>query len=199
MRYALRLITAPTGEPVELAEATAHLRIDDDVEDDYVRGILAAARGWCEKYQNRAYLTQSWRLTLDAFPRCSTGIIRPPRAPLRSVTNIQYVDEDGDTQTWASSNYLVDAQSEPGRIALAYGASWPTTRCQIGAVTVNYSAGYGEATDVPEETKHAIKLLVGHWFANREGVFTGSISKEIEFAVKALLSHGRVFQGEVVE
>lgn len=193
MRYALRLITAPSDEPVSLDEAKLHLRVDDAAEDNYVNGLLIAARTWCENYQNRAYLTQAWRLTLDAFPRCGQSVIRVPRAPLRSVTNIQYVDTDGVTQTWASSNYLVDTQSEPGRIALAYGASWPSTRCQVGAVTVNYSAGYGEAEDVPEQVKHAIKLVLGDWYNQREP------KDQAGGTVKALLSHGRVFQGEVIE
>jgi hypothetical protein len=55
-------------------------------------------------------------------------------------------------------------------------------------VQITYLAGYGGAANVPAPAKHAIKMLVGHWYANRESVLIGSISKELEFAVTALLS-----------
>ncbi|NDB18915.1 MAG: phage gp6-like head-tail connector protein [Actinobacteria bacterium] len=42
--------------------------------------------------------------------------------------------------------------------------------------------------DVPKQAVHAINMLIGHWYFNREAVLTGTISKEIELAVAALLS-----------
>lgn len=190
-RYALRVTTPPAEEPVTLAQASDHLKLDQHAADTELGPLITAARAWCEKYQDRAYVTQTLTVKLDRFP-CGEPI-ELPRAPLRSVTSIQYVDGDGDTQTLSADQYQVDAHSEPGRIVPAYGLSWPATRCQLNAVTIVYAAGYGDADDVPATTKHAIKLLLGHLFENREAVVTGTISKTVEFALEALLNQDKVY------
>jgi len=45
---------------------------------------------------------------------------------------------------------------------------------------------------VPEKVKSAIKLLVGHWYKNREAVVTGTVPRPLEMAVQSLLSQNRV-------
>ena len=45
---------------------------------------------------------------------------------------------------------------------------------------------------VPEKAKQAIKLLCGHWYENRESVLVGSISKQLEFTLTALLWQDRI-------
>ncbi len=125
---------------------------------------------------------------LDDFP-LSTESIRPLRSPLSSVTSIGYVDSNGDSQTFSSDDYDVDTTSEPGRIALAYGEVWPTTRSDINAITLTYVAGYGAtAASVPEGIKTAIKQLVCHWYDHRETVtISNVVPREIPLAVNALL------------
>jgi uncharacterized phiE125 gp8 family phage protein len=57
---------------------------------------------------------------------------------------------------------------------------------------VTWWAGYGASgTSVPAAIRHAILMLVGHWYESRSSVLTGSISKEIEFGVKSLLDSQR--------
>jgi hypothetical protein len=47
-------------------------------------------------------------------------------------------------------------------------------------------------TSVPAAIRHAILMLVGHWYDGaRSGVVMGSISKEVEFGVKSLLDSQR--------
>lgn len=185
MRF-ITLITAPTVEPVTLAEAKLHLRVDHADEDSHIRSLIIAAREHAQNATSRAFVGQTWRLSMDCFP----DVIRTPRPPLTSVTSIAYTDTAGASQTLSASAYTVDTYSEPGRIVPAFGQSWPATRDIPNAVIVTYVAGYGAgaAADVPQPIRQAILLLVGHWYANREGVLTGTISKEIEFAVSALLA-----------
>lgn len=192
---ALKLVTAPTEEPVTLADAKAHLRLDGTDEDSLVTSLITAARQWCEGYQNRAYVTQTWDLVLDAWPRDSEpDRVRIPLPPLQSVASVKYMDADGVQATMPASDYLVDVASQPGRLVLAYGKSWPTVTLQPAAgIEIRFTAGYGAATAVPETVKQAIKLLVGNWYENREAVLTGTISKEIEFAVTALLGLERIW------
>ena len=94
---------------------------------------------------------------------------RVPRPPFSSLTTLQYVDSNGDTQNVTASDYTVDSSAEPARIYEAYNKTWPTTQVIRNAVTVTYVAGYGStAAAVPETFVVAIKLLAAHWFRNRE-------------------------------
>ena len=182
---------APTEEPVSLAEAKTHCRVDVPDEDSFMSALITAARRWCEAFQGRAYVDRTYELKLDGF----ASPISLPYPPLSSVTSIAYVDENGDTQTLDTDYYDVDTHSEPGRVLRAYDVTYPSTRTHEHVLTITYVAGYGGADDVPQEIKQAILLLVGHWFINREAVLTGTVSKDIEFAVKALLWPARIIGG----
>ena len=46
---------------------------------------------------------------------------------------------------------------------------------------------YGTADDVPEAIKAAMKLMIGHWYLNRESVQVGNIVTAFPLAVEALL------------
>lgn len=162
----LKQTIAPTArllDPEELRQQVSLLVAD---HDDYLDQLLLAATAAAEKYTGRALLTQTWRLTLDRFP---CGEIRLPRPPVQSVTSITYTDENGDGQTLDSSLYVVAADSQPARIAPAYGEVWPATYLQPEVVTVTFVAGYGNAaSDAPLEARHAVRLMVADWFRNRE-------------------------------
>lgn len=193
----LKVTTEPSTEPVTTAEAKLHCKVDIDDDDAEIAIQIAAARRRCESKVKRAFVTTGLRFTLDSFPqyapssRLNQSIpsalpITLPRPPLISVTSITYVDTAGDTQTLSSSLYRV-LEGEPGRIVPIYGTSWPSTRTQHDAVTVNYSAGYGAASAVPSTIKLAILMLVAYWYVNREA---GSIENmtELPLSVRSLLN-----------
>jgi uncharacterized phiE125 gp8 family phage protein len=55
-------------------------------------------------------------------------------------------------------------------------------------VTVTYVAGYGPAgDDVPAAIRHAMLLLIGHWYEHRESVVVGGNPVQVPLAVQALL------------
>lgn len=185
----LKLITVPATEPVTVTEVETHLRLAAGSENTYLATLIAAAREYCESFQNRAYITQTWELTLDQWP-CFP--LKLPMPQLVSVTSIKYFDTANVEAIWASSNYFVDVDSEPGRIGLGYNISLPTTTLRaINAVKIRYVAGYGAAADVPLRTKQAILMLVGHLYENRETVSPVDL-KEIPFAVSSLLWLDRI-------
>lgn len=193
----LKLVTAPTEQPLSTAEAKLHLRIDEDQtsEDALVADLVRAASEYCEGLQRRAYVTQTWKFTLDAFPWNSDGgAILVPKPPLQSVTSIKYVDSTGALVTLDSSEYTVDAVSQPGRIVPAYGKSWPTTRSVPNAVEVEFVCGYGLGAVVPFAEKQAMKLLTGHWYLHREAAMGGDVPAEIALAVTSLLSRNRIVE-----
>jgi uncharacterized phiE125 gp8 family phage protein len=185
------MITAPAAEPVTLNDVKDYLRIDADSEDfdSILTGLIIAAREYCETFQNRVYITQTWEQSFDSFPDLP---LKFPKAPLQSVESIKFIDENNVESTWGATNYIVDSDSEPGRLALSANGSWPSVNLRpINAVKIRFIAGYGEAEAVPEKMKLAMKMLIAHWFENPEAVIVGgvgsSMSKEMEFAVCALL------------
>lgn len=177
--YGLVEYTAPTEEPITLAEVKAHSRIDFSDDDALIGTYITAARQWAERTGLwRTLVTTTFDLSLDGFPCYAMQPLYLPRPPLQSVTSIAYVDIAGVTQTWSASAYVVDTKSSNlGRIMPVYGTIWPVTRMQMNAVTIRFVAGYGAASAVPEGIKAALKFLVANWYENREPFVEGVIAK----------------------
>jgi len=176
------------GAAITVAQAKEHLRITHSDDDTYIEALTLATSEWCEEFQRRVYVQ---REIVDYYDRFDM-IIRPRKSPLVSVTSIQYYDSNGDLQTVDAADYRVDIISQPGRITEAYNAYWPDTRDMTNAVIVTYEAGYAARADIPEEIKHAVKLMIGHLYENRESVTSLSMV-ELPTGLKTLLSMKRVF------
>lgn len=182
------LVTAPTAEPLTLAELRAHLRIDITDDDATVGVLLLAAREWVEGETKRRLMTQTWDFTWDRGWPCDL-VLRLPVAPVSAVTSVTYVDEAGATQTLSPTLYTAVLNTDYPHIVPAYDADWPSVRDVPNAVTVRAVCGYGDAnSDAPQPLRQAIKLLVGHWHENREAIVTGTIATPLPFAVEALIS-----------
>lgn len=192
VRTALKLATAPTMEPVTLAQAKQHLRKTTDDEDALILALIVTAREQAESYTGRRFITQTWDYFLDRFPYCPE-VFEIPYAPLQSVSSVKYVDEAGAEQTINALDYQVDVKSEPGRIAPAYNKSWPSPRYQMNAVTIRFVCGYGLAAAVPYSISAAMLLIIGELFSNREETVPGSVA-ELPRAVDSLLAPYRVIR-----
>jgi uncharacterized phiE125 gp8 family phage protein len=185
---ATKLITAPAAEPVTLAEAKTHLRVDHDAEDEEIESLITDARQDLEQGTWRALMTQTWELSLPGWPE--DGRIELPYPPLQSVTWVKYTDDEGVTTTVDSSLYVVDTYAEPGVVMPKAGESWPSfSPAAANPIVVRYVAGYGDAEDVPSLLKRAMKLLIGHWYENREAtvVAAGTVATELPLAVDSIV------------
>lgn len=199
MPQVVKVVSGPATEPVTLAEAKLHLRVDIDDDDSLIASLITAARRLCEAASKRVFVTTTFDVVEDSFPVMGGYISRllrsnpvgfqggmfasppaaflpmnigtwvSPRAPLQSVTSITYADVSGNAQVMPPSNYVVTTGA-PGRVAPAFGQIWPVTLPVIGAVTYRVVAGAGDASAVSETDKAAIKLCVGSWYWNREAV-----------------------------
>lgn len=151
----------PAIEPVTLAEAKLHLRVDHSDEDALISALITAARTDAENRLQRTLITSGWALTLDGFFSLQTL----PMAPILAVASVAYVDGAGATQTLPGAAYRVDAPAA----LLQPVSSWPATADQSNAVTINYTAGFGPAAaDVPAPIKAWVLLAIGDMYANRE-------------------------------
>ena len=171
----LKLKTAPSVEPVTLAQVRAQLRLEDD-ETDMDTSItlgIQSAREAIEKYLSRALITQTWEVTFTDF----RDVMELPWGSPQSVTSIKYYDSDNVQQTLATSVYQVDTYSTIGNVTLKYGQVWPevypdTKNCVI----IEYVAGYGDAaTNVPATIRQAIISYCVDYYEHPEGMI------EIEF------------------
>lgn len=170
------LYTAPAAEPVTLAEAKLHCKVDTTDDDTLVTSLITAARLQAEHQTGRVLVTQTWDVTLDEFPDDS---IELPCPPLQSVTSITYLDAAGASQTLASTEYQVIINELVGRIVPAYGKSWPVTLAQPAAITVRLVAGYGLAAAVPAGIKAWMLIAIATLYAQREALIVGTITSEL--------------------
>lgn len=187
-----RLITAPTALPVTLEEMKTHLNEISSSQDALITAqIRAAARTWQSATQH-ALMLQTREETLDGFNSGSLIKLEYPR--VASIDSVIYIDANGVEQTLSLASYALDSGSDnaPGWLAIGAGLDWPSTYNAINTVAVRYTCGYADAADVPEDITQWIKLVVGHWYANREAVNVGNISSKLDY-VDVLLDGYRVY------
>lgn len=195
MRYrSLTRTTQPTVEPVTLAEAKAHCRVDTTNDDDYIVSLITAARQWVEVYLDRSLVNTQWTMRLDSFPY-EIELPRPPVATAGTATavTLTYTLGDESTATLSASEYRVDRSSTPGVVRQLRSGTWPANLDDYNAVTVTWWGGYGSnATDVPAAIRHAILMLVAHWYETRQAtVATGAVPQDVPFGVRSLLDSQR--------
>lgn len=177
-------MTAPDTEPVTLTETKTHLRVETEDEDAMITALILAAREHIESWTRRALVTQTWDLRLDGF----RTVIWVPKPALQSVTSINYLDQNGDSQLLATSKYQVDSSTEPGRIMPVEGEVWPSTQAvTFNTVTVRFVSGYGNQSEVPQMLKQGLLLLVGHLFENREQTTVQNV-RQIPMGIERVLS-----------
>ena len=152
-------VTDAATEPVTLAEAKAHCRVDATDDDTLITALIVAARNAAEHELQRTCITTVYKLTLDEFP----DVIDLPLPTIQSVASVKYYNDAGTLTTLDPSLYWVDL---PAAVILP-ASDWPTTQLRPAAVEVSYTAGWANAAAVPETVKQWIKLFVGSLYDNR--------------------------------
>lgn len=186
----LDLITAPALEPVSLAQAKLHLKVDHSEDDTLIGGLIVAARRMAEHQTQRALVTQTWELVLDAFPAAEIQLAKPK---VLSIVWVKYLDAAGALQTLDSAAYALDAATLPGYVVPV--STWPSTYDGANAVRVRFTAGYGPAAaDVPADVVAWMQLQIGALYRNREAFAAGySVAELPNRFVGALLDAERVY------
>ena len=181
------VVTPPAATPVTLAEAKVHLRVLGTDDDTMILGLIKAATAFVERHLGMSLMERTLRLTLDDF----SNAIELPNGPATEVVSVGYVDAAGLAQIVSPSVYTVDLTSRLQWVMLNSGSAWPSTLSAVNVVTITYKSGFTTLPDRLFDLRAAVLLLVGHWFANRETVVTGTITSELPFAVDAILQQHR--------
>lgn len=163
MKY--QITSGPATEPVTLSEAKAQLRVDGTDEDNYILSLISTARHKVEQETGRMLITQTVKAYCDKWP--TNGVLKLPVYPAASVTSVEYIDEDGASQTWASSNYTTDLVGMSPRIVPKPDVDLPDLGDYPNAVTVTYVAGLS-ASAIPADLKHAILVRLTMLYERRE-------------------------------
>ena len=175
---ALILTSGPALEPVSLAEAKAHLRVDHVDEDVLIGSLITAARIHLETMLGLAFISQQWNLVLDRWPDGSN--LPLPLSPVQSITGITIYDNNDTTSVITPSSYALDAMSQPARLIWRGSLVQPLVGRSYNGIEISFIAGFGaNATDVPQPLRQAILLLVAHWYEHREPVGLANEVKEI--------------------
>lgn len=176
----LRLVTPATTDVVSLAELKKHVRaVYHDDDDAYLQSLAAVAVSWIETWLGIAIASQTWEFVIDDF---SDGVVIPI-VPISSIQSIVYDDKNGaETPLDGVRSFNTGTNSRAYALP-PIGNDWPEVSGEPGAVRVTFVAGGGT---VKPQIKHAVLLLVGGWYENRESV-SEKAPTEIPYSVEALL------------
>ena len=149
-----QITSEPATEPITLVEAKAHLRVDFADEDTYIDTLIVSARKYCEAYCNRVFITQTWRQNENEW----SNPIQLKVNPVISVTSLKYIDttESQQTITDTSANMQKDLNSDVAKIYEGLTNTFPSIGDSINPIDIITVCGYGAASDVPDDIKHAI-------------------------------------------
>lgn len=216
MMYTERQEPVITDLVVTLDEIKQHLIVDHDEDDVLITRYVLAAIAHAEAHCDRSFRVRRFQVTGDCWP-CDGVLLQ--YGPVRRVDEVNYYDTDGTQQTLDTSLWRVLPSRHGQR--LVFYSSTPSTERRPDAVSIKYLAGYGalpgsspdgqglpytlpivlggddgSRLDVnarlPDNVKHAIYMLVGHWYENRETVVVGTASSPVPMAAEALLDLERV-------
>lgn len=172
-------VRPPAFEPVGLAAAKAHLRVDGGDEDAVITGLVAAARAHVEAVTRRALAVQGWRCVLGAIPRDERVRLRP--GPVGSVTAVAVFDADGVEVAVLEGGWRLDP-AEPDVVVLSRLPAAPN------GIEIDFDTGFATAEAVPAPLKQAILMLVAYWFDNREAAALGAVAGPAALAFEALVA-----------
>jgi hypothetical protein len=188
---ATKIITAPTFEPLTVADVSEYLRLDDSPTDTLlISALITAARQHLENYLNRYIAQQTVELALTGW---SDKI--DLSAPLQSVSSVKYLDVNGVEQTLAANQYVIDNYSEPAVIYPAYNVTYPNLYDQENNVKIRYvvgftSGGSPDTNPLPDTLKFAMMLIIGDLYSNREA--GGEKAYQVNPTVQNLLQFYRL-------
>jgi uncharacterized phiE125 gp8 family phage protein len=180
---ALTVVQPPAVEPVSLADAKAFCRIDTPYDDALVESLIITSRLQIETALGLALISQTLRRSVGHWPDCGTIEFRV--RPVQSIGSVTVVGASGAVEPLDPSTYRGDLASPTPRVVLLVSPTAAFTALP-GSLAVSFVAGFGATPDtVPPPVRHALRLLIAHWYDNRDGAAVGGAA--IPAAVSELL------------
>lgn len=181
---------APTVEPLTIDEAVRHLQIAVGDDNAYINGLIQVARDVTENATGQALITSTWRAACEEWP--SNRRLALTVAPVSAVTFVKYYAE-GETEltTVSASNYTVSTAVSPAVITFSEDFDLPDLADRPDAVQVTFTAGNSTSALIPPSLKHAVRVLVRHYYDNPTAV-QSAVFTELPLGIRHLLESNRV-------
>ena len=213
----LTLVEEPSGPPLTATQAKELAGLFG-ANDDAIEAWIESARLTMDGRNGmlgRALITQVWDLEIGAFPGCpmpdlvpaswqghqAQQPLRMPLPPLQAVTWIKYRDGDGNVVTLDATLYRV-VPGDPGFIVLASGQTWPSCEIAPDAVTIRFTAGYGDQPDdvpMPIRLALAMSITITSSSAARDPLLAREVVDGVgEFAYAAGVQSASMINSEVL-
>lgn len=177
----------PAMEPISLAEAKAHLRVEHADEDMQIQSFITTSRLQIEGALGLAMIEQKWSVFLDTWPR--SGTVTLPLHPVQSLDAIRLHDGGGGVTDLPISAFYLDGAVGNARISLPRRHALPSPGRGASGIEIAITAGFGpDRDDVPNPIRHALLLLVAHWYENREPNDSNTEKTRIPQSVSDLLA-----------
>jgi uncharacterized phiE125 gp8 family phage protein len=161
-------ISPPAKAPIHVDDAKVFLRVDGADDDVLIQGLIAAAVDHLDGRTGllgRCLVTQVWQYKTIAFQRkISLGM------PGATAAVVRYLDRDGAMQELSGDDIAL--VEEVRGSCIVFADHQPVIGWH-GPATIDVTFGTAE-DKVPAAIVQAIRMLVAHWYANREAVTTGS-------------------------
>jgi uncharacterized phiE125 gp8 family phage protein len=187
--FRVTVTTQPAAEPISLSEAKLFCRVDGSDEDALISALITAARIAVEEQTGYALVTRTLDAWSDIVPNHRT--IDLPFGPVESITHVKSFDEDGDeTALTVADDVILDGANSC--FAIKSTANTLTSTRSFNAFNVQYIAGYGIASSVPEWAKQAMYMLIAHWYENREAIDADKLNVMPYGARMIIQTHKRV-------
>ena len=171
----LSLVTAATVWPVTTDEVNEQLRIDSSDDAQLINRLIAAATSYVDGLGvlGGAMVSQTWRQVVQN-PGSKVDL---RMHPVQSLSAVKYYDTSGAPQTDTVENYQLIGGDNWAYVEPKTGNAWPTAYDRPDAIQIEFVAGYGAAaTDVPDGIRHALMMLIAHWYEHREAADRMNIS-----------------------
>lgn len=204
----LTVVTPPTAEPIDLADAKSYLRVTFTNDDALITAMIAGARNYAENFCQKQFVAARWQQTMDAFPQSklsgtnyTQAYSRPQsciyleRGPVTQVVSVNYTDLQGVNQVMPAANYTVDTTTDPARITPIFGQIWPIPVPQIGSVWVVFDTGY-----VAPITAAGNNITVQGWLplvignvirlSNSGGTLPAPLAAKTDYYIQSVVSPG---------
>jgi hypothetical protein len=178
------------NEPVTLAQAKQHARVERTDEDARVASFIVAARRtvevllgqfliattadywgdnwpWLGGYYNRVVRAQAVMGPIPYWlPNSNTGVLNLHLAPLLSITYIRFQGFDGSWITIPPAQYIAESVTPgsvvagPSRVQPQYGMTWPIPRPVIDCINIRGIFGYGNDSSTVPENVKIAILML---------------------------------------
>ena len=199
-------LSAGFNPPITLADVKDSLRCEDAADDDLITGLLTAAVAYVQDVTGTIFVASTVTSRYASFPQASQALsVTPEFTPGQSFSMSA---EEGLTYPSKADNAIVAMSLDDGDFGLAVvnnyvlllppADGWPVdnydTESPIGLTARLDSTPPSNTSSATQQLLVAVKMLVGHWYANRESVSDARLA-EVPMGVQMLLQNQTSHRG----